>query len=256
MAKYPSVASIEKINEALRSSAFSIGEALGIAEDSEKAYYATIAVNELALFLPLVRDAVPVVPLLYPGLFETDTDQTIPDWLKAWGSLERTPCVLVAGQHAEAGNRSKLRTSRLQDRFSLDLGSVPIFSQVDADNTPQQANWVAEMVKHHDIRAIALWTHASHLPRAYLTQLKALIKHDLDQRVALLPWKRPANPFAVRQLTGPWDDARPDITLVPGEVTRIREYSEKGDVATFPELMSYCERLFAESPVARVLSTS
>lgn len=211
-----------------------------------------LAVTELSRFLPIVRGYMEVTPLIYPGVYDTDTDKLFMAGVEDWSDFSKTPYMLVAGHHAEAGNRPKLAEDCLQRMLD---DSVKVYSQVSADITPHQAEWVSDKVEELGLTAVALRAHPFHGARAYLTQLATFTKRGLDRRVVLLPWWRPFNPFGKRALTAPWsDEVWSDATLVPGEAKRIYDYSAKGDVATLEELSEYCDWLFHRSPVAHALS--
>ena len=212
-------------------------------------FVSMLAVIEFAHFLQAVKVELPLVPLIYPGIYDRDTDEMFAAALKDW-DFANTPCVLVAGQHAEAGNRPKL-----EDLNDSTVIGVKIYSQANADNTPQQATWVADMVEQLDLKAVAIRAHPFHGARAFLTQLAMFKKRGLDRKVVLLPWWRPWNPFAPRPLTEPWPgDVWSDAELLPGEAWRIAQYSAKGDVASLEEFKEYTRWLMNGSSAAPALS--
>ncbi|WP_433222926.1 hypothetical protein ACQP00_24790 [Dactylosporangium sp. CS-047395] len=108
---------------------------------------------------------------------------------------------------------------------------------VPAAHTAVQAEWLAGQVDAHGITALALAVSPYHLPRAYLTVLRACERRGLH--VPLLPAPTavpPATPVPESGATA-WD-------LVPGEVRRILEYTDRGWIAAPDELRRYLDRLW------------
>ncbi|WP_433064611.1 hypothetical protein [Dactylosporangium sp. CS-033363] len=108
---------------------------------------------------------------------------------------------------------------------------------VPAAHTGVQAEWLAERADAHGIAGLALAVSPYHLPRAYLTVLRACERRGL--RVALLPSPTPVAPATPVPETGAtaWD-------LVPGELRRILEYTDRGWIAAPAELRRYLDRLW------------
>ncbi len=222
---------------------------------ADEAFVSMFAVVELSHLIQDVKIELPLVPLIYPGVFDTDTDKMFEAAVDDW-DFNNTPCMLVAGHHAAAGTRPKLEQGRLQQLLDGWVGrdSVPVYSQVEGEMTPDQATWVADMIEQHGLTAIALRAHPFHGARGFLTQLTTLKKRGLDREVVLLPWWRPFNPFGKRPLTGPWpEEVWSDAALITGEAKRIHDYAKKGDVASLAELREYYDWLFNESPAALAL---
>jgi len=101
-----------------------------------------------------------------------------------------------------------------------------------APNTSLQAEWIVQQVQERGITSLALAVSPYHLPRAYLTVLKAFI--DSDIRLPLVPL-----PVAVSPDTPVPETGSTAYDLIPGEVQRIIAYAEKGWVATPDELRQY-----------------
>ena len=94
-----------------------------------------------------------------------------------------------------------------------------------APNTGLQAAWIASQVEALGITSLALTVSPYHLPRVYLTVLKALSRRGT--RIPLIPDPVPTSP----------DTAAPEThgtayDLLPGEVKRIITYMNKEWVAT------------------------
>ncbi|MEV4982070.1 hypothetical protein [Micromonospora sp. NPDC053811] len=106
-----------------------------------------------------------------------------------------------------------------------------------APNTGLQAAWIAAEVKESGITSLALSVSAYHLPRVYLTVLKALSRSGI--RIPVMPDPVPVSP----------DRAAPETRataydLLPGEVERILRYNARGWVATLEELQRYLRWLW------------
>ena len=96
-----------------------------------------------------------------------------------------------------------------------------------------------EIVEALGITSLALTVSPYHLPRVYLTVLKALSRSGI--RVPLIPDPVPVSP----------DTAAPETQataydLLPGEAERILRYMNKGWVATFEELQRYLQWLWSD----------
>lgn len=108
-----------------------------------------------------------------------------------------------------------------------------------APNTGLQAAWIAIQVEALGITSLALAVTPYHLPRVYLTVLKALSRSGI--RVPLIPDPVPVSP----------DTAAPETQataydLLPGEAERIVTYMDKGWVATLEELQGYLRWLWSD----------
>lgn len=108
-----------------------------------------------------------------------------------------------------------------------------------APNTSLQAEWIAQQVQDRGISGLALAVSPYHLPRAYLTVLKAFIGHGI--RLPLIP-----DPVAVPPDTPVPESGSTAYDLVPGEVKRILTYMDKGWVATPEELRRYLHWLWEQ----------
>lgn len=107
-----------------------------------------------------------------------------------------------------------------------------------APHTGLQGAWIAHQVEALDITSLALTVSPYHLPRVYLTVLKALSRGGI--RVPVIPDPVPVSP----------DTASPETQataydLLPGEAERILTYMNKGWVATLEELQGYLRWLWS-----------
>ena len=101
-----------------------------------------------------------------------------------------------------------------------------------APNTALQAAWIVDQIENLNIHDLALVVSPYHMPRVYLTVLKAMNRRGV--RVPVIP-----APVAV-----PPDRTVPESggtahDLLPGEVHRILKYIDEGWVATPEELRHY-----------------
>ncbi|WP_406076351.1 ElyC/SanA/YdcF family protein [Micromonospora sp. NBC_00858] len=115
-----------------------------------------------------------------------------------------------------------------------------VFLQADpAPNTGLQAAWIVDQVHGRGITSLALAVSPYHLPRAYLTVLKAFIRSG--RRLPIIPV-----PVAVAPDTPVPETGANAYDLIPGEVERILSYQDKGWVATSEELQQYLRWLWSQ----------
>ncbi|MCM0678668.1 YdcF family protein [Micromonospora phytophila] len=107
-----------------------------------------------------------------------------------------------------------------------------------APNTGRQAAWIVDQVKGRGIRSLALTVSPYHLPRAYLTVLKACDSSGV--RLPIIP-----APVAVPPDTPVPETGATAYDLVPGEVKRILTYMDEGWVATCEDLQQYLQWLWS-----------
>lgn len=210
--------------------------AKGFVPAADETYTAMLAV--LALTGMQSAEGEKSAVLLYPGLFDANLPESLAKFAQQV-DFDDPKVILVAGLNPEAGQQDSLQHHNLISVFGR---KVTILTQGEAGNTLDQANWVARAVAQHGIDEVRLSVPAFHLPRAYLTQLKALIRAGLHRSVWLEPRMLILDPFATRPLIAPWaEDQKTQVELMSGEAGRIKEYSSRGkdDVATLAELTAY-----------------
>ncbi len=172
--------------------------------------------------------------LYYPGVFDTKMREHLQDWANDVFS-EAYDYVLVAGHHAEAGQHHFLTTDMVAGVFGPGVG---IYCQVHAKHTGEQASWTAQRAQELELDVIELFVPAFHLPRAYLTTLKGLIKAGIDKDVLLLPRALPMDPVVALPMVPPFEDGGyMQRELVGGEAHKLLAYVD--DVATLAELEQY-----------------
>ncbi|WP_245675528.1 hypothetical protein [Micromonospora halophytica] len=108
-----------------------------------------------------------------------------------------------------------------------------------APNTGLQAAWIAGQVEALGITSLALAISPYHLPRVYLTVLKALSRGGI--RIPLVPDPVPILPDTPAPETG-----ATAYDLLPGEAERIVRYMDEGWVATLPELQRHLRWMWSE----------
>ena len=92
-----------------------------------------------------------------------------------------------------------------------------VFTQIHAD--AHQVQWTAEMVREHGVHSLTITAPAYHLPRAYLTMLKAL----WESPVVLIPDPTPLSPLAIVPEFGVHA-----CDMIPGEMERKMERKLQG----------------------------
>ncbi len=115
---------------------------------------------------------------------------------------------------------------------AIGLGVAPsrILMDERATNTAQQARYTAELARVNGWRRVLLACSPYHMPRAFLTLLRALDREEASEDVQVLP-------IAADHL--PWfgEPRRDDLLAV--EMQKIYEHVD--DVCTFSEGLAYLE---------------
>jgi uncharacterized SAM-binding protein YcdF (DUF218 family) len=150
--------------------------------------------------------------------------------IRLWEDSPAVGHLLVANGNPAESSYVELTVDYLRGLGLRRVGGVRVQAQ-PAPNTGLQAAWIAEQVAG-GIGGLALVVSAYHLPRAYLTVLKALL--DRGIRVPVLPVPVAVAPDAPVPETGA--DA---YDLIPGEVQRILAYVKQGWVASPQQLRDY-----------------
>lgn len=107
-----------------------------------------------------------------------------------------------------------------------------------APHTAAQADWLADEFAALGVRDVALVVSPYHLPRAYLTVLRAMDRRGV--RVPLFPAPVPVPPGRAVPETG-----ATAYDLLPGEIHRMLRYADAGWVATPGELREYLDWMWA-----------
>ncbi|MGC5018641.1 hypothetical protein [Micromonospora sp. DT47] len=107
-----------------------------------------------------------------------------------------------------------------------------------APNTGLQGAWIAGQVEDLGITSLALTVSSYHLPRVYLTVLKALSQSGI--RIPLIP-----DPVTISPDAAIPETQATAYDLLPGEAERILTYMNKEWVATLEELQEYLRWLWS-----------
>jgi len=103
-------------------------------------------------------------------------------------------------------------------------------------NTKGQMEWLVRVASQLGINCMLLYAPPYHITRAYLTLLKVVLKTNASLIVAPKPLEVP--PSTITSEMGV--QVR---EMIPGEIRRIQEYQNKGDVATLEELEYYIDTI-------------
>jgi hypothetical protein len=151
--------------------------------------------------------------------------------IRLWEANPRLRLLLIAN-----GNPAEVTYDELTLPYLRGLGlrrTDGVHVQAEpAPNTALQAAWIAERVDALRIDGFGLVVSPYHLVRAYLTVLKALDRAGL--RVPMWPV-----PVAVSPEVRVPETGATAYDLLPGEVTRILTYMDRGWIASTGELRSY-----------------
>lgn len=158
--------------------------------------------------------------------------------VERWESDPDLRCLLVANGNPAERTYQEITTSYLGGLGLRRLDGVHVQAE-PAPNTGLQAEWIADRVGALGITSLALSVSAYHLPRVFLTVLRALDRRGL--RVRLVPDPVPVPPDAAAPETG-----ATGYDLLPGEVERILSYAGKGWLATPEQLRHYLRWWWAE----------
>lgn len=157
--------------------------------------------------------------------------------IRLWEANPRLRLLLIAN-----GNPAEVTYDELTLDYLRGLGlrrTAGVHVQTEpAPNTALQAAWIAERVHALRIDGFGLVVSPYHLVRAYLTVLKALDRAGL--RVPMWPV-----PVAVSPEVRVPETGANAYDLLPGEVTRILTYMDRGWIASTGELRSYVRWLWS-----------
>jgi hypothetical protein len=112
-----------------------------------------------------------------------------------------------------------------------------VFAQPNALHTKDQADWIIDRVNELKISRIVFMSSSYHLVRAYLTLLKSWLQLGLHP-VVMIP-----KPIAMSSAIILPENGESARAMISGEMRRILEYQQKGDVATLAELEAYIDHI-------------
>lgn len=208
-----------------------------VEDDTQLSRYMAMAMMLYSLPRPTDRlDAIAVLP----GLGE---DWRLIDAVNAWQAHPSLRHLLVAGTNGAERTQVQPDIAYLQQP-PVNLRRLEnVHTQVSAQHTKEQAEWLVGQVAEHEITSLGLYVSPYHLLRAYCTVLKAFQRAKVP--IALIPLpvaKPPQTPIPETSATG-WQ-------MVDGEVKRIQVYQEKGDVVSYDELQEYINWLWNQPVLA------
>lgn len=207
-----------------------------VVEDTESSRLFTMA--HLIESVPTPIDRVEAVIVL-PGLGEHVRLQAA---VNVWEDHHDINYLIVAGTNdIEATQPQPSLDFLRQPPISL-TRTEGVITQVSAEHTRDQAEWVTDQVLAKNIKSAALFVSHWHLPRAYGTLLKSML--DREVRIALFPVAVGTAPDAIVPETG-----QSVSVMSAGEAQRITKYQELSHVATLEELEVYLSWLWQQNEV-------
>lgn len=147
--------------------------------------------------------------------------------------------LLIAGAYQEEKTWQPMTEERLRPAPYNLVNVKGVSIQPQARHTPEQADWIVNQAYELGIEKVAVYVSPYHLPRAYLTVLRSMIKRHQDPWLWLLPVAVAVSPSKPIPETG-----RTAWELVAGEMERIAVYQERGDVSHHSELQTYLSWLW------------
>ncbi|MEH0929647.1 ElyC/SanA/YdcF family protein [Micromonospora sp. CPCC 205558] len=157
--------------------------------------------------------------------------------IRSWEANLDLRYLLVANGNPTEKTYVEITLSYLRSLGLRRVGGVHVQAE-PAPNTALQAAWIVNQVKAHGITSLALAVSPYHLPRAYLTLLKAF--NVVGVRIPIIPVPVAVPPDRLVPETG-----ATAYDLVPGEVKRMLTYADEGWIATLEELQQYLQWLWS-----------
>lgn len=181
-------------------------------------------------------------------LEETDAFITVPglgEWWRVADTIRAWECdrvsarhLLIAGQNENENCFTEHTIAALQ-KPPYELTRLKnVHTQIRAENTKVQAEWIVRRIKELKVTTATLFAPPYHLLRVYGTILKEFYK----QSVRLIPIM-PA-PLRVSPVTFTPETNADQWVMATGEIERIIQYQDKGDVATFNHFQEYLAWLY------------
>lgn len=175
--------------------------------------------------------------VLIPGLI--GEYWRIRDAVRLWEKEISARYLIIPGQNPY--DPLRLTMENLAKEFQLTrTEGVIIEEPPDSESTLTQSVWISEQLDLLGVKRVKLLAAPFHLVRAYLTLLKTWQKNH-QEPIVMLPVPTVVSPF--QKIPGVKADS---WSLIPAEIARIRNYQEKGDVATIEELRAYLQWLWGQ----------
>ena len=195
---------------------------------------------------PCPIDKVDAIAVM-PGLGE---DIRIISAVNAWESNPQARYFLVAGANPTERTQKQPTMEFLRDN-PINLRRLDgVETQISAEHTLEQAEWLMERVRSLDIKSMALFVSHWHLPRAYSTVIKTMLE---DKPIPIFPVSVFTSPNAITPET------KASVTAMSaGEAERICKYQGLGYVVTLEELQAYLGWLWEQdiAPINNYLNRS
>jgi uncharacterized SAM-binding protein YcdF (DUF218 family) len=156
--------------------------------------------------------------------------------IRAWEANPTLRHLLVANGNPAERTYAEITLDRLRS-LGLRRASGVHLQAEPAPNTGLQAAWIVQQVQARGITSLALAVSPYHLPRLYLTVLKAFTRSGV--RLPMIPL-----PVAVPPETPVPETGATAYDLVPGEIKRILTYLDQGWVATPEDVRQYLRWLW------------
>jgi len=181
---------------------------------------------------------VDALAILGTGLGEPERyAQAFADWNDP-GSAARF-CFVTGAYQAE--HQAFIQTpDSLSERFGF-IRRDGLFVQPEADHTLHQAEWTREQVQNTGATSVAVYAPHYHLLRAWLTFVQSIVV-KANITIPVIPVQVDVSPFSV--LSQFAEDGILRHQLIAGEFDRARQYTQKGNVADFPEVFKYMKWLW------------
>ncbi|TNH26603.1 hypothetical protein FHG89_20445 [Micromonospora orduensis] len=157
--------------------------------------------------------------------------------IRSWEANPRVRHLLVANGNPAEATYTDITLDHLRGLGLRRIDGVVLQTE-PAPNTGLQADWIVRQVRDLNIASLALVVSPYHLPRAYLTVLKAASRAGV--RLPVIPV-----PVAVDPHTPVPETGATAYDLMGGEVRRILTYQGAGWVATTDELQQHLRWLWS-----------
>ena len=170
-----------------------------------------------------------------PGLGEDIQVQTA---IKIWESDARFSHLFVAGTNANEKLQPQLTLDRLQQEPYLLRRLEGVFTQVEAEHTRAQTDWLVEQLQSQDVESLVVCVSHWHMTRAYMTLIKSMQFAGI--RIPVIPYVIATSPEQIIPEVG-----QSVQSLSAGEAMRIIKYSAIGQISSPEELADYLRWLWS-----------
>ena len=168
------------------------------------------------------------------------------------GIMRSLESVLLRNVTDSAALSAALYPKIIQKRIGRTKGLL--VSPMPFSNTKEEARWAADVVKDRGLHSVACITSHEHGLRVMLTFIKQFALRDLARIPILLvnmSLRTNANRIVSDGENG--NPASRGWDYYSGEAKRFKEWTGKGDLATFEEFRDYYDWLF-DQPITRGIS--